>query len=64
MRELQDSIDSFGNAGACILADNHAIHHDKEFLRDNLLFVFSQVCKRIADVICHGTRKALSQKYR
>ena len=62
--ELQDSIDSFGNACACVVADNHAVHDNEEFLRHDFALGCGQVCQRVADTIGQGAGETLRQEHR
>ena len=56
--------DGFGDAGARVLADNHAVHHDEEFFGGNLAFGFGQVCKRIAYSVGQRAGEPLRQEHR
>ena len=40
MREFQNAVYGFGNAGARVLADNDAVHDNEKFFRDDFLFGF------------------------
>ena len=63
VRELQDSVDGFGNAGTRVLADDDAVHDDEKFLRDNFAFGFGEVGQRIDYAVGDRAGKSLRQEH-
>ena len=63
MCEFQNAVNGFGNAGARVLADNDAVHDNEKFFRDDFLFGFGEVGKRIDYAVGHGARESLRQEY-
>ena len=64
VREFQDAIDGFGDAGARVLADNNAVHDDEKFLRNNLAFGFREVGERVGHAVGHRAGEPLRQEHR
>ena len=64
VREFQDAIDGFGDAGARVLADNNAVYDDEKFLRNNLALGFREVGERVGHAVGHRAGEPLRQEHR